>query len=1297
MPEGTDGRRAARSPREVFAQNLTRLWKYAGNPTLQSIAAAANRIIQSTRGPAAKPLTVQRISDWRSGGNLPARFDSVRPVLFALIEMIRKGAREAPPELLNLNHWRQLWVEAVSWTPGSQCPYRGLEAYRADDTELFFGRSRVTEELVERVREIADGGGGIIAVLGASGAGKSSILAAGLIPNLATGWTVDVYTPGATPTASLPEIPSATEEPDAAGPSRRTLIIDQFEELFTTCESEPERRAFVEELDRRAQAGITVVLAVRADFFARCLEYPALTAALSQRSFVLGPMDENELTEAITEPARAAGLKLENGLAELIITELVGLNSDGPDGSGTLPLLSHVMEATWDRRDGARLTVASYRAAGGVTGSVAKTAQDAWNSLGRAEQQAAKHMLLSMVTVGQDSRDTRRQVPPAELIARASDPDAAVTALETLSRARLIILDADTATLTHEIVLDAWPELRKWIDDDRDGHLVRQRAESDAAEWVSADHSRALLYRGTRLARAEEQRPTLAREAREFLSAAVRARRQRIQVQAGLAITLVVLLVAALAGYISSTVAEQKRAAGFFATVMSEADRLQNTDPTLSAQLDLLAYRLQPGNRDAESRLLVSQNLPLATTFIDHNGGIIGGAYLDNGLLAIGGNDHAIRLWDPRTPGTVVPVGSAITDHTDALSNIVANGTLLISGSADHTVRIRDVSAPARPRLRHAIDAGGPVGKVAVSSDGRTLAAVHDGGITFWDISDPDTPKPLDSRIPIDGKVTGLYFGNHDQALITVSERVIGVFAGEDTVVRWNIGPDRKAEHSKELARSSGTMLVTMDPVEPLIIIGDSKSQGSSTGSVDSTIQFVRLDADNAAPIAPAFPVAPGFHLQGLQMSPDGLMLATMTQYSTTLWNLADLTHPTVLGTALGGNSVACPAVPDNRDCSPISTGLRFSPDGRQLSAFLAGGSIQQWALSRALLAGQAGQQLPLAISADGSRMLTFAAGADAHIWDIHDPAAVKLVGTITKPDYQTTAIPIPTFPSISYDGRFAALIIDNVMSLVDISDPGKPVVVHRFQDAIGAGFARDRSAVAAVYASMPPFLSVWDYSDPVTPVKLGSLAIPYSAKLFGTGLAVTSSSDGRVLAGLTDQLTVFEIPPQGVPTTFGSVELDAVGDLHGIAVSPDHQSAVTGWKNATVQVWNISDPHQIFPLGDPVSVNDNAVASVAIDRTGRTLAVGGMDSTVRLLDFSDPAHPRARGQSITPPSSTQWEVAFHPKADYLFAGGDDGILRVLDLDIGHAAQRICALGESTIATRLTAHLPDHELPSLCG
>ncbi|MEV4895680.1 helix-turn-helix domain-containing protein, partial [Nonomuraea sp. NPDC055795] len=309
------------------------------------------------------------------------------------------------------------------------CPYRGLAAFGADDARWFFGREQLTAELVTAVAAGLDDGRPL-AVFGVSGAGKSSLLHAGLLPAIARGalpiagsaqWPVLSISPTNRPATALAAAVAkelGAAEPDVRdaiaqgcfgdklretlgpGDRRLVLLVDQFEEVFTTCESEAERAAFIEAIcgaSRFAGAhpSAVVVLGIRADFYGRCLTYPRLLAVVSGHQVAVAAMTGGQLVAAITAPAALARLTIEPGLVELLLRDL-GIDDRGTADRyepGALPLLSHALMATWQHRDGDRLTVAGYQATGGIHGAVAATAERTFTQLDEAARAAGRGLL----------------------------------------------------------------------------------------------------------------------------------------------------------------------------------------------------------------------------------------------------------------------------------------------------------------------------------------------------------------------------------------------------------------------------------------------------------------------------------------------------------------------------------------------------------------------------------------------------------------------------------------------------------------------------------------------------------------------------------------------------------------------------------------------------------------------------------------------------------------------------------------------------------------------------------------
>jgi hypothetical protein len=406
------------------------------------------------------------------------------------------------------------WQEALNSirrAPGRRpargpAPYRGLASFQPEDTAWFFGR----EELALHLVRLATGTGAPgmpLAVVGASGSGKSSLLQAGLIPRLRAGSParpdgrpVALITPSEEPLAALaaalaplmppgqggPEQPALTaqalrEAPDryatqiGRGEASPAIIVDQFEETFTGPGGEAQRQEFVTAL--AALSGTTlVVLGLRADFYGHALRYPQLARALQDRQIVVGPMSASQLRRVIVEPARKAGLDIEDGLVEVLLADMRPPGAPGPAGAGheagALPLLSHALLATWERSRGSQLTVADYRASGGIRDAIARTAEAAYATLDERQAETARLLFLRLVHVADDTRETRARVPLSDMPGDAAD---AAAVLERFVEHRLVTLDVATAEITHEALLDAWPRLRAWIDADRDDIRTRRR------------------------------------------------------------------------------------------------------------------------------------------------------------------------------------------------------------------------------------------------------------------------------------------------------------------------------------------------------------------------------------------------------------------------------------------------------------------------------------------------------------------------------------------------------------------------------------------------------------------------------------------------------------------------------------------------------------------------------------------------------------------------------------------------------------------------------------------------------
>ena len=581
-------------------------------------------------------------------------------------------------------------LDTAGRAASKQCPYLGLATFQPQDAERFFGRQQLTAELVARSAELLTRPG-LLVVLGPSGSGKSSLVRAGLLPAVAVGalpanrswaWPRDLMTPGrrpllelATRIASLAGIPAGALEADlrtdptritgairqallttvrrhasagaepAATEPRLVLIVDQFEELFTQCPDENERRTFIKALCAAAgvaapgvtvgsghtrkqglarEAPALVVMAIRADFYARTAAYPELVPQLQNNQVLVGPIDEAGLREVIERPAATAGLIVDAALVEVLLADLgvhahphttAGATVDDAQASaagagwdsyaaGLLALLSYALQQTWGNREGRRLTVAGYRSTGGIDSAVARAADAVYEGLDVKGQNVVHRVMVRLVSLGEGTPDTRRRVTLTELSGSDDSEEAVLTraVLSDLIEARLVTADADNLEITHETLLTAWPRLRQWLSQDRASLRIHRDVTDTAQHWEREGRDPSRLFRGTRLAVALDWAAShdedLNAEERAFVAASRRdqlraIRRRRTSIALLAVSTLIATATAVIAVHYAAN-ANRQHAIALSRQLAAESLSIDPTRPVVARQLAAAAWRVSP-------------------------------------------------------------------------------------------------------------------------------------------------------------------------------------------------------------------------------------------------------------------------------------------------------------------------------------------------------------------------------------------------------------------------------------------------------------------------------------------------------------------------------------------------------------------------------------------------------------------------------------------------------------------------------------------------------------------------------
>jgi basic membrane lipoprotein Med (substrate-binding protein (PBP1-ABC) superfamily)/DNA-binding SARP family transcriptional activator len=425
-------------------------------------------------------------------------------------------------------------------------PYKGLRPFTEEDAADFFGR----DGLVGRLADALAAGTRLICLVGPSGSGKSSVVAAGLVPRLRTGevtgsarWRVARMVPGANPLREAvaavtragggtkgraAEHPSALRAAEVGEPT--LLVIDQFEQVFTVAEAAGRGQflAALADAVSAPDARLRVILNLRGDFYDRPLLHPDFAAVFTPSVVNVVPMTARELEEAIVEPARRAGVEVEAAL----LAELIGDTADRP---GSLPLLQYALTELFEQRSGSVLTRSAYATLGGLRGLLTRRAESLYLGLDPDAQQAAMQVFLRLVHPGSGAAGARRRLVLSELTDLGIDPVVLSEVLTTFGRHRLLTFDRDagssqaTVEVAHEALLVEWDRLAGWIEQHRS--VLRRHAALMAAaeEWELSGRDPDYLLTGSRLREFEPWREAgvlqLSGRERAFLDAAVAQRR----------------------------------------------------------------------------------------------------------------------------------------------------------------------------------------------------------------------------------------------------------------------------------------------------------------------------------------------------------------------------------------------------------------------------------------------------------------------------------------------------------------------------------------------------------------------------------------------------------------------------------------------------------------------------------------------------------------------------------------------------------------------------------------------------
>jgi len=1223
-------------------------------------------------------------------------------------------------------------------------PYRGLAAFGEADAGWFFGREAATAQVLERMsQQLA--GAGLLMVSGVSGAGKSSLLRAGVLPRIradglasAPGvawWPCVVFTPGRAPLDelalrvavlagtdasavrrgldtspegfALPARQAAQAQPPApvGDPNglvaergqpppqcRLLLVVDQFEELFTQCADEGQRRAFITALHAAATAAhgpdqapaALVVLGVRADFEARCADYAQLAGAVQDR-YLVTAMTGRQLRLAITAPAKKAGAKVDDDLTGLLLAEVSG-RQPGTSGAGMLPLLSHALDQAWRSRAGQVLTLADYERTGGIEGAVAGSAQRAYDQLTPAQQAAARQVFTRLTATSAEGVDSADRASKAELTEGRSPAEAqdVEQVLEAFAAERLLTFAAGTVEISHEALLTAWPLLRDtWLADTHADRIVRTRLHTTAAEWERHSRDPSYLYGGTLLAAATgtaarigadpARHPPFSQTEREFLHASSHAHRRRVRRRQG----FVAFLVALVIGLASATVLAARNAAStshqhaiaLSRQLAAESLNIDGTNPVTARRLAVAAWAVFPtGQANSAITTLLAEQQQHGMLPADPYT-VYGVTFSPDGtLLATADADGTVRLWNPATGRAVGAPLHATAQHGVYGVAFSPSGTLLATAGGDGTVRLwnlatrhpvgKPLHASGRTTARYGVRA------VAFSLDGKLLASAGaDGTVRLWN---PATRRPVGAPLHASARwgVFGVAFSPDGTLLAS---------AGGDGKVRlWNPATRRLvATLPASVGPFGAAGGVAFSPDGKLLAIG----------SGDGTVRL--WNPATGRPTGKTFQTGSEWGVYGVAFSPDGTLLASADAVgSMWLWN------------PVTGQPVGAPI----QVTSPLNGvhGVAFSPSGTLLASAGGDGIVRLWnpATRRPVLA-------PLHIGSghNGLAAITFSPGGTLLAIGRGD-GTVRLWNPVTgRPagkTLQTGSGPAGVVYGVAFSPGGKLLASANSDGTVRLWNPATRRLVatlHASRHGVnGVAFSRDGKLLAS--GDGDGTVRLWNPATRRLVTTLHATSPRYGAH------GVAFSPNGKLLAsGDADgTMRLWNPATRRLVATLQTGTGPSTG-VYQVAFSPNSKLLAGGCGDGTVRLWNLATRH-------PVSKTLHATSSstvygtdaVAFSPDGKLLASGEFDGTVRAWNPATGQPVGATLQVPTGPLGGVFAVTFSPNGDLLASAGNDNTVRLWHASLfAHTYVQLCADVGPPTPQEWNPHAPGELQPKVCA
>ena len=1137
--------------------------------------------------------------------------------------------------------------------PPPPCPYRGLFAFQEEDAAFFFGRETFTETLVEAVQNR-----GLVAVIGPSGSGKSSVVQAGLVARLRQqeeGWLIDEFRPGSDPFGGLAatllpllepdlsvtdqlvelrkldeslenrELPLADiidrillQHPEA---SRLLLVVDQFEELYTLCPDPETRYSFLDLLfeiidlqQYQTQPIFTLVFTLRADFLEQALAHRPFADIIQGNDFKLGPMQREELGLAVERPAEKQGLTFESGLVERIL-------DDVGEEPGNLPLLEFALTTLWEQQQARTLTHTGYETIARVEGALTRHADFVYAGLSPTEQETARHLFTQLVRPGEATEDTRRLALRTEL------KEAAWRLVQRLADARLVVTGRDaagneTVEVVHEALIRSWDQLRRWMEADRSFRAWQERLRAALYQWGATDQDEGALLRGLPLAEAEnwlrQREVDLSRSEQAYIEASLAARQEReaaeeAQLQRELETAQ------KLAKTEKQRAEEQTQAAGrlrwlavglavfLLAAVAAAWFALNQQDIAQRNAAEAQNVALIAGSQAALVNDDTDTALALARQAVSLNP--------DSAAAQAQLSEVAY------TPGTV----RRFLGHTDVVFalDISPDGRTILSGSDDKTLILWDIETGEM--LKQLEGHTTWLNDAVFSPDGQLAASVSDEMAILWDVPTGRMIRQFDghkeniSRVAFspDGQSMVTSGRGDDSILIhwdVVSGEIIQQFESNSRVQGLEFTPDGSA-----LLSTSSDGLIVLWAVE--------------TGEI---IYELNLNNENLG--------VPLGSVRTPAISPDGLTAVIATEdFGIFLWDLS--TGTLLQRHEISGGTGAVTFHPHNG--TVLVGGVR----GTLMTLDLQTGDILD------TLRGHNNPVNKVVITPNGRYAVTASGDKTLRLWELERGQVIR---RFAAPDAFLREV------DLGPDGRTAlSASTDGSVTLWDVE---RGEMIRRFTD--------DQPATAVTYSPdgqtaligtgyrfaekvEPGHIILWDMEtgEEIRRFEGHPYAV-FDVEFSPDGKWAVSSGNGPVVI-LWDAETGQEI------RRFEDYFVDSpwpVESFWDIKFSPDGSTILAGFVKGPIILWDVETGEEIGQLVG----HDGAINGITVSADGQRVVSSGWDHQAILWDMQTNSIIRR----FTNHAGPIGQVDFTPDERLMLGGSGDGTNSLWDVETGEQVRR---------------------------